>query len=62
MKQNSESEHVRALNTSVESQCHCLDFSVATDASNDLLACEKQTYTWDCLQPSALLLQWNRDN
>lgn len=63
MRQDRESVCARALDTSVENQCHRLDFSVATDASNDLLDCENQTYTWDCLQPSAPLLpDWNRDN
>lgn len=57
MRQDRESERERAPETSVESRCHRVDFSAVTDASNDLLACENRTYTWDCLQPSAPLLQ-----
>lgn len=57
MRQDRESECVRAFDTSVESLCHRLDFNVVTNASNDLLHSENQTYTWDCLQPSAPPLQ-----
>lgn len=44
MRQDRESECVRAFDTSVESLCHRLDFSVVTNASNDLLDSENQTY------------------
>lgn len=51
-----EGEREKTLETSVESWCHPLDFSMVTDANNDLLACENQTYTWDSLLQSTPLL------
>lgn len=63
MRQDRESEQERTLETSVESWCHRLDFSVVTDASNDLLACENQTYTWERRPPRRWVdAEWNRDN
>lgn len=56
MRQDRECEREKTLETSVESWCHPLDFSMVTDANNDLLACENQTYTWDSLPPTIPLL------
>lgn len=58
MRQDRKSECSRVFDTSVESLRHRLDFSVVTNASNDLLDSDGPNllYTWACRQPSALLL------